>query len=91
MLKRSSQANMRPSVLGPAPAAERGAQFVCALALVRHADDPLPILCEGLWHGSILYEARGEHGFGYERQNRSQGPYILANSDSRGAVYFTAR
>jgi XTP/dITP diphosphohydrolase len=22
------------------------------LALVRHADDPLPILCEGLWHGA---------------------------------------
>ena len=48
------------------PDAERGAQFVCVLALVRHADDPLPILCEGLWHGSILHEARGEHGFGYD-------------------------
>ena len=48
------------------PDAQRGAQFVCALALVRHADDPLPILCEGLWHGSILREARGEHGFGYD-------------------------
>ncbi|MBD9483002.1 RdgB/HAM1 family non-canonical purine NTP pyrophosphatase [Pseudomonas sp. PDM14] len=46
--------------------AERGAQFVCALALVRHADDPLPIICEGLWHGSILREARGVHGFGYD-------------------------
>lgn len=30
--------------------AERGAQFVCALALVRHADDPLPILCLSLIH-----------------------------------------
>ena len=48
------------------PAEERGAQFVCVLALVRHADDPLPILCEGLWHGSILFEASGEHGFGYD-------------------------
>lgn len=48
------------------PDAERGAQFVCALALVRHADDPLPILCEGLWHGSILHAPRGEHGFGYD-------------------------
>lgn len=48
------------------PDAERGAQFVCCLALVRHADDPLPILCEGLWHGRILHEARGEHGFGYD-------------------------
>ncbi|MCQ4348640.1 RdgB/HAM1 family non-canonical purine NTP pyrophosphatase [Pseudomonas stutzeri] len=48
------------------PDAERGAQFVCALALVRHADDPLPILCEGLWHGRILHEARGAGGFGYD-------------------------
>lgn len=48
------------------PDAERGAQFVCALALVRHADDPLPIICEGLWHGRILQAPRGEHGFGYD-------------------------
>ncbi|WP_426151635.1 RdgB/HAM1 family non-canonical purine NTP pyrophosphatase [Pseudomonas sp. DC3000-4b1] len=48
------------------PQAERGAQFVCVLALVRHADDPLPILCEGLWHGRILPAARGAHGFGYD-------------------------
>ncbi|MHC8356938.1 RdgB/HAM1 family non-canonical purine NTP pyrophosphatase [Pseudomonas sp. LB3P81] len=48
------------------PEAERGAQFVCVLALVRHADDPLPILCEGLWHGRILTQASGEQGFGYD-------------------------
>lgn len=48
------------------PAEQRGAQFVCVLALVRHADDPLPILCEGLWHGRILTAASGEHGFGYD-------------------------
>ncbi|MBU6960162.1 RdgB/HAM1 family non-canonical purine NTP pyrophosphatase [Pseudomonas sp. CVAP len=53
-------------VLKDVPEAERGAQFVCVLALVRHADDPLPILCEGLWHGRILTEASGEHGFGYD-------------------------
>lgn len=48
------------------PDAQRGASFVCVLALVRHADDPLPILCEGIWRGSILREARGSHGFGYD-------------------------
>ena len=53
-------------VLRDVPDAERTGQFVCVLALVRHADDPLPILCEGLWHGRILHEARGEHGFGYD-------------------------
>ena len=53
-------------VLKAVPDSERGAQFVCALALVRHAADPLPILCEGLWHGRILHEARGAQGFGYD-------------------------
>ncbi|WP_322615184.1 RdgB/HAM1 family non-canonical purine NTP pyrophosphatase [Pseudomonas sp. BIC9C] len=53
-------------VLKDVPEAERSAQFVCVLALVRHADDPLPILCEGLWHGRILTQASGEHGFGYD-------------------------
>jgi XTP/dITP diphosphohydrolase len=48
------------------PQAERGAQFVCVLALLRHAEDPLPILCEGLWHGSILQQPQGSNGFGYD-------------------------
>ena len=48
------------------PEAQRGAQFVCALALVRHADDPLPIICEGLWRGSILRQLQGRNGFGYD-------------------------
>ena len=53
-------------VLKEVPDEQRGAQFVCALALLQHADDPLPIICEGLWHGRILHAARGEQGFGYD-------------------------
>ncbi|MEJ6655395.1 MAG: RdgB/HAM1 family non-canonical purine NTP pyrophosphatase [Pseudomonas sp.] len=45
---------------------QRGARFICALALVRHAEDPVPIICEGAWEGRILHAARGEHGFGYD-------------------------
>jgi XTP/dITP diphosphohydrolase len=40
--------------------------FVCVLALVRHSEDPLPIICQGLWHGEILSEIRGDGGFGYD-------------------------
>lgn len=54
------------NVLRDVPESERGAQFVCALALVRHSEDPLPIICEGLWHGRILHATQGEHGFGYD-------------------------
>lgn len=40
--------------------------FVCVLAMVRHADDPLPIIAQGLWHGEILAKAYGDGGFGYD-------------------------
>ena len=40
--------------------------FVCVLAMVRHADDPLPIIAQGLWHGEILDALHGDGGFGYD-------------------------
>ena len=45
---------------------KRHAHFHCALAFVRHADDPAPIVTEGLWHGEILSAPRGSNGFGYD-------------------------
>lgn len=48
------------------PALQRGAQFLCVLALLRHADDPVPILCEGVWQGQVLNNLRGNGGFGYD-------------------------
>lgn len=41
-------------------------QFVCVLALVHHADDPLPIIAQGIWQGEILPAPQGELGFGYD-------------------------
>ena len=40
--------------------------FVCVLAMVRHADDSLPIIAQGLWQGEILEAAHGDGGFGYD-------------------------
>lgn len=40
--------------------------FVCVLAMVRHADDPLPIIAQGLWQGEILEQPHGDGGFGYD-------------------------
>ncbi|MDR6176900.1 MULTISPECIES: RdgB/HAM1 family non-canonical purine NTP pyrophosphatase [unclassified Pseudomonas] len=65
-------------VLQDVPDAERTGQFVCVLALVRHADDPLPILCEGLWPGRILHAAQGEHGFGYDPLFQPDGEAVSA-------------
>jgi XTP/dITP diphosphohydrolase len=46
--------------------ADRRAHYHCALVLLRHADDPQPIIAEGQWHGVILEAPRGEGGFGYD-------------------------
>jgi XTP/dITP diphosphohydrolase len=45
---------------------DRRAHYHCALVLLRHADDPQPIIAEGQWHGVILETVRGEGGFGYD-------------------------
>lgn len=46
--------------------ARRTARFVCVLALLRHAQDPVPLVAQGEWEGRILSSARGTHGFGYD-------------------------
>ena len=45
---------------------ERRAHYVCVLVLLRHADDPRPLVAEGLWHGEIARSPRGANGFGYD-------------------------
>jgi XTP/dITP diphosphohydrolase len=46
--------------------ADRRAHYVCLLVLVRHAEDPEPVIAEGAWHGRIIDAPRGEGGFGYD-------------------------
>ena len=48
------------------PTQQRGAFFICVLVLLQHADDPAPLIAEGRWHGHVLTEQRGVHGFGYD-------------------------
>lgn len=52
--------------LGDTPESMRGARFQCVLVYMRHALDPTPLVCQASWEGSILFEPRGEHGFGYD-------------------------
>lgn len=44
----------------------RRARFVCVAVLLRHPADPLPLICEGAWEGTIARAPRGEGGFGYD-------------------------
>jgi XTP/dITP diphosphohydrolase len=46
--------------------ADRRAYYYCVLALVRHADDPEPLIAEGRWYGEMLDAPRGANGFGYD-------------------------
>jgi XTP/dITP diphosphohydrolase len=48
------------------PAQLRSARFHCVIAYMRHATDPTPILCHGIWEGRLLHEPRGSNGFGYD-------------------------
>jgi XTP/dITP diphosphohydrolase len=45
---------------------DRSAHYVCALVLVKSADDPSPLIVESRWHGVIVDEAKGANGFGYD-------------------------
>ncbi|MBB3013415.1 RdgB/HAM1 family non-canonical purine NTP pyrophosphatase [Cupriavidus alkaliphilus] len=44
----------------------RHAYYYCVLVFVRHADDPCPIIAEGVWHGEVVDAPRGAGGFGYD-------------------------
>ena len=52
--------------LAAAPADQRSARFQCVLVYLRHAHDPVPVICQGSWEGEILFEPRGQNGFGYD-------------------------
>ena len=50
--------------LADVPAADRGAHFTCAMALVR--PDGSSVTAEGYIYGQIAFEEKGENGFGYD-------------------------
>ena len=45
---------------------DRRAHYYCVMVLVRHPDDPEPIIADASWHGEIILEPRGKGGFGYD-------------------------
>jgi XTP/dITP diphosphohydrolase len=63
---RSDTRNNEKLIAALAGVADRSAHYACVLVLVRHAEDPEPILAEGAWHGRIVDAPRGTGGFGYD-------------------------
>ena len=46
--------------------APRSARFQCLMVLLRHANDPTPLICQGTWEGEIIDTPQGDNGFGYD-------------------------
>jgi XTP/dITP diphosphohydrolase len=46
--------------------ADRRAHYYCVIVVVRSADDPQPLIGEGLWAGEVAHASSGEGGFGYD-------------------------
>jgi XTP/dITP diphosphohydrolase len=66
MRRQSDRANNDKLLRDMQGIADRRAHYYCVLVLVRHADDPQPVIAEGEWHGEIAHEERGDGGFGYD-------------------------
>jgi len=45
---------------------DRRAHYYCVIVLLRHAEDPEPVIAEGSWAGEIVAQPRGANGFGYD-------------------------
>ncbi|MGR2662144.1 MULTISPECIES: RdgB/HAM1 family non-canonical purine NTP pyrophosphatase [Chromobacterium] len=63
---KSDAANNAKLVAALQGEANRRAWYYCVLVLVRHADDPQPLVADGMWFGEVKDEAAGTGGFGYD-------------------------
>ena len=64
----SDQDNMQKLLkeLEGVPDELRSARFICVMVFIEHADDPFPVIAQGVWEGKILNHAIGDQGFGYD-------------------------
>jgi XTP/dITP diphosphohydrolase len=62
---------------------DRHAYYYCVIVLVRHADDPQPVIVDGSWHGEIVDQPRGTGGFGYD-------PYFYLSEFGKTSAELTA-
>ena len=71
------------AALAGVPADHRTARFHSVVVYLRHAKDPIPIICHGHWSGTIALKPRGSGGFGYDS-------LFLADGCSQTAAELTA-
>jgi XTP/dITP diphosphohydrolase len=71
--------NNRKLIAALEGSSDRRAHYTCVIVLVRHVEDPEPLIAEGRWQGEIVAAPRGEGGFGYD-------PYFLLPTLGRTAA-----
>jgi XTP/dITP diphosphohydrolase len=81
---RSDAANNAKLVRDIASHSDKSAYYYCVLVMVRHADDPQPIIADGVWHGQLIEQPRGQGGFGYD-------PYFFLTSLGKTAAELSAQ
>ena len=54
------------AALADTPDEQRTARFHCVLVYMKHENDPTPLICHGVWQGTISRSKQGEQGFGYD-------------------------
>ncbi|WP_197061162.1 RdgB/HAM1 family non-canonical purine NTP pyrophosphatase [Colwellia psychrerythraea] len=54
------------AALANTPDEQRTARFHCVLVYMKHENDPTPLICHGVWQGTISRDKQGEQGFGYD-------------------------
>jgi XTP/dITP diphosphohydrolase len=71
--------NNRKLIAALAGTHDRRAHYYCVIVLVRHPEDPEPLIAEGRWHGEVIHTPRGRNGFGYD-------PYFFVPAFGRTAA-----
>ena len=67
----------------------RAARFVCVIAFMRHEFDPVPIICQATWEGTLLKTPIGEGGFGYDpifEVNELKTSSALLSKEEKNAI-----
>lgn len=63
---RSDERNNRKLIEALQEQSDHRAYYCCVIVLLRHAQDPQPVIVQDTWQGEIIAEPRGEGGFGYD-------------------------
>jgi len=80
---RSDERNNQKLIAALHQQTNRSAYYYCVIVLLRHADDPQPIIVDGSWQGEIIDQPRGTGGFGYD-------PYFFLPEFGKTAAELTA-